>query len=222
MNILNRTRVMIIIGLSLLLTNGCAKSDTPQDRVQEDPQVISQQNDQNVAPKPAVTDESSTGEEFEADKISGWEKLQVKSSLSELTEHGSQTINTDEKKGFSIYIPGSWTMTSSVLHDADNKKVGEIPPVILLKPGQEPVFLDFEPDIDYGEELISKKEMEINSCQGTKTVTKIQTESGSWYPHIYRLIDETYGFTIFLYSEEINEEDEALFDRIVNTFDVGQ
>ncbi len=181
-----------------------------------------QQNKQSVTSKPAVTEQTDKFEVLESDKIPGWKKLQARGSLSELAENGSHPINDNSKFGFSIHFPGNWTLNSSVLYDANNKKVAEIPPVILLKSGQELEFLDYQPAIDFSEELISKEEIEINSCQGSKTIIKIPTESGIWYPHIYRLIAENYGFTIHLYSEEINKEDQALFDRIINTINFEQ
>ncbi len=149
-----------------------------------------QQDTQSDPPKPLVIEESDKLEVSESDKIPGWKKMQASVSLSELTEYGSQPINDNMKYGFSIHFPGTWTMVSSVFYDDNNKKIGEIPPVILLKSGQEPGFLDYKPAIDFGEELISKEEIEINSCPGSKTITKTTTESGSWHPHIYRLIDE--------------------------------
>jgi hypothetical protein len=41
---------------------------------------------------------------------------------------------------------------------------------------------------------------------------------GIWYPHIYRLSDGEHGFTMIFYSQEPNEEDQELFDRIINSF----
>lgn len=217
MNISNRA-IIIIISLLLLVMSGCANSNIPQDKVQEEPQVTPKQENQSVTPKPAVTEEADKMEVIESDKIPGWKKLKAWVSLSELTEHGSQPIDDNKKLGFTIHFPGNWTMSSSVFYDGNNKKVAEIPPTVLLKSGQESVFLDYKPAIDHGEQLISKEEIQINSYKGSKIITKIPTESGSWYPHIYRLTDETHGFAIFLYSEVINKEEQALFDRIINTF----
>ncbi len=187
-----------------------------------------QQYNQSVTPKTAITDKLAVTDEpdkfevSESDKIPGWKRLQARVSLSELTEYGSNPINDNNKYSFSIHFPGSWTIGSSVLYDANNKKVAEIPPVILLNSGQESVFLDYKPAIDFGEELISKEESQINSYPVSKTITRMPTESYSWYPHIYRLIDGSFGFSIYFYSEEINEEDQSLFDQIVNTFNSEQ
>ena len=133
-----------------------------------------------------------------------------------MTEHGSQPLNDGSRVGFFIHFPGSWTLDSSVLYNADNKKTAEIPPVVLFKINQEEEFLDYKPVMD--EELISHGVFNTKSCLGSKTITRIDTESGSWYPYIYRLIDENYGFTMVLYSEILNAEDETLYDEIMDTF----
>ncbi|MGI6434692.1 MAG: hypothetical protein ACOX0F_04950 [Syntrophomonadaceae bacterium] len=221
MNISSRTK-MIIISLLLLVISGCANPNIPQDKVQEEPQATLEQEKQSFTPKPVVTEEADKMEVMASDKIPGWKKLKARVSLSELIEHGSQPIDDNKKVGFSIHFPGSWTMSSSVFCDENNKKVAEIPPTVLLKSGQEAVFLDYKPATDNGEELVSKEAIQINSCKGSKIITKIPTESGSWYPHIYRLTDKTHGFTIVLYSKVINKEDQALFDKIINTFNFEQ
>lgn len=155
-----------------------------------------------------------------SETIPGWKEIKAIVPLSELCENGSKPLDDNKQYGFSIYFPGSWNMISSVLYDENNKKIGEIPPAILLKSEQEAVFLDHKPSIDNGEELIAKEAIKINSYHGSRTITKIPTESGNWYPHIYRLIDETNGFTIIFYSEAIDKDDQALFDKIVNTFNL--
>lgn len=217
-----RRTIVILLSLLLLAISGCENSTSPQDKVQEEPQVTAIQENQSIPSEPAVTQEADKLGVMESDKIPGWKKLKTRVSLSELTEHGSQPIDDNNEMGYTIHFPGSWTISSSVFTDGNNKKVAEIPPMVLLKSGQEPEFLDYKPSTNHDEELISKEEIQINSCQGSKTITKIPTESGIWYPHIYRLSNGTHGFTISFYSEVINKDDQELFDRVASTFNFEQ
>ena len=216
-----RVILILMISLGLLVLSGCAdpgqKSDS--DASQEKPPLADSQEDP-VMPAPPTLEEENKHEVSESDRIPGWKMLNARVSISELTDHGSQPLNDGRMVGFSIHFPGSWTLDSSVIYNADNKKTAEIPPVVLLKIDQEEEFLDYTPVMD--EELISHQVFNTESCLGSKTITRIDTESGSWYPHIYRLIDENYGFTMVLYSEELNTEDEALYDEIMDTFSFRQ
>ncbi len=217
----SRIILFLLISLLLLVPSGCVNPGKPSDKTQESPPVTYPQEDPGVTSKQPVTDEADKYEAdkyevLESDRIPDWKKLKARVSISELTDHGSRPLNDEKRCGFSIHFPGSWTLDSSVLYNAENKKVAEIPPVVLLKTGQEAEFLDYKPVME--EELISHQVFNTKSCRGSKTITKIATESGSWYPHIYRLIDENYGFTMVLYSGGLNVEDETLYDRIVDTF----
>lgn len=212
--------LFLMISLLLLMLSGCVNPGNLSDKAQEIPPVTSPQEDPGVTSKQPVTDEADRYEVLESDRIPGWKRLNARVSISELTNHGSQPLNDGKKCSFTIHLPGSWTMNSSVLYNADNKKVAEIPPVVLLKINQEAEFLDYKPVMD--EELISHKVFNTKSCLGSKTITRIATESGSWYPHIYRLIDENYGFTIVLYSGGLNAGDETLYDRIAETFSLEE
>lgn len=216
MNTLIRSVSITMISLLLLAMSGCIDSASAPDKAPESPQVTYPQESPGEIQIQLASQEPYKFEVLDSDRIPGWKKLNARVSVSELTEHGSQPTNDNRRCDFSIHFPGSWTLISSVLYDGNNKKAAEIPPVVLLKTGQETVFLDYRPVMD--EELISHEQFNINSCQGSKTITRIATESGMWCPHIYRLIDETYGFTIVFYSERLNAGDQMLYDRIVNTF----
>lgn len=214
-NTSGRAILILMISLGLLVLSGCAdpgqRSDP--DASKENPPIADSREDP-VTPVPPALEEADKYELLESDR--GWKKLNARVSISELTDHGSQPLNDGRMVGFSIHFPGNWTLDSSVIYNADNKKVAEIPPVVLLKIDQEEEFLDYKPVMD--EELISHSVFNTKSCLGSMTITRIATESGSWYPHIYRLIDENYGFTMVLYSEVLNAEDETLYDEIMDTF----
>ncbi|MEQ8201038.1 MAG: serine hydrolase domain-containing protein [Syntrophomonadaceae bacterium] len=208
--------LMVMMGLWVLLLGGCANPGQPADKAPESPPVASAQQEAGVAPNQAVVDQADRFEVVESDQIPGWKKLNARVAVNEWARDGSQPLNDDRRCGFSIHFPGSWTLNSAVFYDADHHKVGELPPPVVLKSGQEAEFLDSSPVPD--EELISHQVFNTKTCRGSKTITKIATESGSWYPHKYRLIDGSYGFSIFLYSRALNSEDEILYDQVVNTF----
>jgi hypothetical protein len=236
---------VLLICMSLFIASGCGKAESiktipegnePQkieDQVEQPTQASSNEggNSADSASTSSQQPEQILQEGFEttdSDNIQGWKTLHAAVSLMRLGEENSyqapsaDDVDKDKKLKYSIDFPGDWTLEYTVFYDIDNKKVAELPPAILLKPGQEAAFLDYKVATDFGEELISREGIQFNSYKGGKTVTKIPTESGSWYPHIYRISDGTYGCTINLYSKEINKEDQELFDRIVNTFRIEQ
>ncbi len=151
-----------------------------------------------------------------SDKIPGWKKVQANLALSQLTAYGSQPMDSPTELRFTIHFPGDWTIDSSVFYDGNNKKVAEIPPPILLKPGEQAVFLNYKPEINQSEELICTEAIQIDNYPGSRTITRIATESGLWNPHIYRLTSGNYGFSIVFYSPQVTEQDQELFDKIVN------
>lgn len=223
---MNRTRrsiTVVFISLMLFVMSGCADldvsgvSEISKDSVLEEPQVPDKPENPDIAADTIETAETDKSKITESDKIPGWKKLNARVPLSELTENGAHPIEDSEEFEFSLHFPGSWTMSYTVFYDDNNHKVAEIPPAVLLEPGQESEFLSYNPSVVSDEELLTKAEFPVGAYKGSKTVTKIPTESGSWHPHIYRITNNTYGFSIFLYSETINEEDQALFDRIVST-----
>lgn len=212
----------LILGMFLLTATGCNKNEInktdPKGEEQKETEVVL------TEPSSPQTEEEKI-EITKSDNIQGWKTLRATVLLNRLDEDGTSsappsTDDTEKDKmlKYSIDFPESWTLNSSVFCDANNKKIAEITPAILFKPEQESIFLDYKPMTDFGEELISKEVTQFNSYKVTKVITKMPTESGSWYPHIYRISDGANGFSIFLYSEEINKEDQELFDKIVNTF----
>jgi hypothetical protein len=217
--------MVVFISLMLLVISGCAASDISgvydisKDNVSviEEPQTPNQPENPDIAADSIETAETDKGIITESGKISGWKELKAKVPLSELTENGSHPIENSEEFEFSLHFPGSWTMSYTVFYDDNNQKVAEIPPPVLLEPGQESEFLNYNPSVVSDEELLTKADFPVSTYNGSRTVTKIATESGSWHPNIYRITDGSYGFSIVLYSETINEEEQALFDRIVST-----
>lgn len=219
-NTLGRAILILMISLLLLVLSGCVDPDQRSDETKESPPVTDSQEGPGITPAPPAIDEADKYELLESDRIPGWKKMNARVFISELTDYGSQPLNDGRRVGFSIHFPGSWTLDSSVIYNADHKKVAENTPVLLLKIDQEKEFLDYKPILD--EELISHRVFNTKSCLGSKTITRIDTESGSWYPHIYRLIDENYGLTVVLYSEGSNTGDETLYDEIIDTFSFEQ
>ncbi len=217
MNISRKIIGILIFVIILLSISGCqigqpGPGKTPQSQATDQ---LEEQKD------PAKENDNQDSDEIgiiELDDTVSWNILEERVSLSELTKHGSQPIENSQEIGFSIRFPRSWTINSGVFYDDKNKKVAEVPPSVILKPGQEKDFLDYQPATEQGEELISSETIQINDYSGVKVITRIPTEAGIWYPHIYRLSDDEYGFTMVFYSEELNKADQELFDRIINTF----
>lgn len=217
MNISRKIIGILILGIILFIISGCqivkpGPDKTPQSQVTDQPE---EQKD------PAKENDNQESDEIgiiEVDDTASWNILEERVSLSELTEHGSQPIENSQQIGFSIRFPVSWTIKSGVFYDDNNKKVAEMPPSVILKPGQEKEFLDYQPATEQGEELISIQTIQINAYSGVNIITRIPTEAGIWYPHIYRISDGEHGFTMVFYSEELNKADQELFDRIINTF----
>lgn len=208
---------ILFLGMVLLIVCGCQIAKPGSGETSPEPQATLQPEDKKISAK----DQDNPGSDEngnDLDEISGWKSLEQRVALSELTEYGSQPIDNSQKIGFSILFPGSWTIDSGVFYDDKNKKVAEIPPSVVLKPGQEKEFFEYQPASEQGEELISAETIQINSYSGIKVITRIPTEIGIWHPHIYRISDGEYGFTMVFYSEELNKEDQELFDRIINTF----
>lgn len=159
----------------------------------------------------------------DSDQIPGWKRLKATVILQGLTENGSTPLANSQLFSYSIHYPGSWSFNdSSVFYDADNKKIAEIPPAVFLMPAEEAVFLANKPDVNFVDELVSQQDLKVNSYPGSKTVLKVGTEAGNWYPHVYRVSDGTHGFSINLYSRVINEADQKLFADIVNTLQFEQ
>lgn len=217
MNSSSKIIAILFLGIVLLMVGGCQMAKPGSGETSPEPQTTLQPEEQKISAKDQ-DNQSSDESGNDLDEISGWKSLEQRVTLSELTEYGSQAIDNSQEIGFSILLPGSWTIDSGVFYDDKNRKVAEIPPSVILKPGQEKEFLDYQPASMQGEELVSTETIQINSYSGVKVITSIPTEIGVWYPHIYRISDGEYGFTMVFYSEELNQEDQDLFDRIINTF----
>lgn len=216
----SRSTIAVLIGFWMLVLGGCANPAQLPDKTQKNPSDVHAQPNPSVAPTQSIADGVDKYEVLESDRIASWKRLNAAVALHELVESGSQPLQDTRRCSFSIHFPGSWTLEPSVFYDADHKKVGEIPPAVLLQPGQEAQFLDYKPVLD--EEIISQDAFNTKTSLGSRTVTRIGTEADVWYPHIYRLIDEEYGFTIVLYSKELNTRDQTLYDEIVDTFSFEQ
>lgn len=67
--------------------------------------------------------------------------------------------------------------------------------------------------------VLSQESISVAERKGTKVILQTDTESGSWYPHMYLISDGTLGFTFTIYSHDQtrNEAEESLFDEIVQT-----
>lgn len=205
------------------VTPGVVQSEEENTAVETEntaAEVESKEEDTEVKVEPNEENAAAT----EPDTTKGWKTLQADALLNQLGEDSSSIIplETNETQNmtikYSIDYPESWTLDSSVFHDADNKKIAEIVPAVLLKPEQESVYLDYQPMTDFGEELVSKEAFQLKSYKGMKIVTKIPTEAGIWYPHMYRISDGTYGFSISFYSVKPDKDDQELFDKIMSTF----
>ena len=214
------TAAIMMICLWVLMLGGCANPAQLPDKAQENPSGVDTQPAPVVTPIQPPADGLDKYEVLASDQIAGWKRLNAIVALYELAEDGFGPLQDSRWCSFSIHFPAAWTLDGSVLYDADQKKVGEIPPAVLLQPGQEAQFLNYQPVLD--EEIISHDTLNTKTSLGSRTVTRISTEDDMWYPHIYRLIDETYGFTITLYSRELNTPDQILYDQIVDTFSFNQ
>jgi hypothetical protein len=212
-NISRKIISLLILGIILIIASGCQITKPGSDSNPEEPPAIHQPEGEKLS-QPENDDQKGD----EGDEMEGWSKLEERVALSELTEYGSQPLDNNIKIGFSISVPENWTRNSGVFYDEQDKKVAEIPPVVLLKAGEESEFLDYQPAREQDEELISRENIKNNSYSGVKVLSRIPTELGIWYPHIYRLSDGEHGFTMIFYSQEPNEEDQELFDRIINSF----
>ena len=212
-------------GISKAVSNGKQQQKTEPSPKPTEPSSYDNEN----KPSGTAQTEKENFEIVKSEKIKGWKELKAKTFLLRLGEDSSSkvqpSVDDDQKDRmlkYTIDFPDNWTLNSTVFEDSNHKKVAEIPPAVLLKPEQESIFLNYEPAVDFGEELVSKETVKISSYSGAKIVTKISTESGSWYPHIYLITDGTYGYSIFLYSKQINSEDQELFDKIAATFSIEE
>ncbi|MGI6453653.1 MAG: hypothetical protein ACOX0E_09350 [Syntrophomonadaceae bacterium] len=217
------SKTAVFISLMLLVISGCENSvvpsvsDIPEGSAVEETQLSDQPETTEIVPVAIEANEADNMRITESDQIPGWKKLEARVPLSELTECGSQPLQDSEELVFSLHFPGNWTMSYTVFYDDNSQKVAEIPPVVLLKPGQEAEFLTYNPSAVGDGELLTKTDFPVSSYKGSRTVTRIATEMGSWHPHVYRITYSNYGFSIVFYSHTINDEDQDLFDRIAGT-----
>lgn len=217
------SKTAVLISLMMLVMSGCASSvvpsvsDMPEGNVVEETQLSDQPENPEIVSGAIGTKETDNMKITESEQIPGWKKLEARVPLSELNEFGSQPLEGSEDFEFSLHFPDSWTMSYTVFYDENNQKIAEIPPAVLLKSGQEAEFLTYNPSEVSDEELLTKAVFPVSSYKGSRTVTRIATEMGSWYSYVYRITDGTYGFSMVLYSETFDDESQELFDRIAST-----
>ena len=122
----------------------------------------------------------------DSDKIDGWQELKAKVLLYEMTHYGdrrgSQQMEGDEMVEYSIHFPGNWTLYHGVFYDGPSKKkVAEISPVVLLKPGEKTDFLDFRiPAQETNVELLSKERITSHKYEGVRVILQV-TGNEKWY-----------------------------------------
>lgn len=216
---MKRIQLIILSAFLLLVMNGCGNgvADVSYESTSEQVPASAKQENPGTAQDPGSSEINDGFAITESDQIPGWKKLEAKVPLSELTEFGSQPLEDSEEFEFSFHFPGDWAMSHTVFYDENNQKIAEIPPVVLLKPGQETEFLTYNPSEVSDEELLTKADFPVSSYMGSRAVTRVATERDNWYPHIYRITDGTYGFSVVLYSGTLDDKSQALFDRIAST-----
>lgn len=206
---------MIIIFLALLLV-GCSqiseKSSSKENQLK--PNDLEESSELPLIPKENI--DIPKFEISESDKISGWKKLNAKVYLSKLEVNQGiswSRLPDDSMVEFLLHFPDSWVFdNSSVFYDKENNKVAELPPVALASMDIDELFQDYQP---FEGELIKKELFSVNEYKGLKLIENVRP---LWYPHEYFISDSNYIFTIFLYSYEINESDQKMFDIIVSNF----
>jgi len=172
----------------------------------------------SISAPPATKDQFLITNSDEDDSL---KERSAKAALNEMIYDGDSSGSTnlagDRMAEYSIRIPSSWTLEGTVFKDSNNNKIAEIAPVVLLKQGEEAEFLDYKTTEG---NLLSKESISVAEYKGSKVVLQVDTEVGSWFPHMYRISDGTLGFTLTIYSHNQvrNEVEEKLFDEIVQSF----
>lgn len=152
-------------------------------------------------------------------KSNDWKVISGKGILNKMSydgdSRGSTVLEGNKTVEYSLRVPESWILEGTFFTDSNNK-IAEIAPVVLLSPGEEAKFLDYKTDQGI---IISKEAISFAEYKGTKVILQTDTESGSWYPHMYLLSDGSLGFTFTIYSHNQirNETEEKRYDEIVQT-----
>ncbi|KUG05490.1 hypothetical protein ASZ90_017087 [hydrocarbon metagenome] len=210
--------ILAAVGCSQTTEKSIRMENTPErNEIEESSQPPSlPKENQDDPPSQSNAEEIPKFEISESVKISGWKQLEARVYLSEIeVSQGISLISLPDKSTvqFLLHYPDNWVFdNTSVFYDEENNKVAELPPVALSTMDIDELFQDYRP---FEAELIKKESFSVNEYKGVKIIENVQP---SWYPHEYFISDGTYIFAIFFYSQEINESDQKMFDKIVNNF----
>jgi hypothetical protein len=118
---------------------------------------------------------------------------------------------------YSVKIPGSWTVSSTILSDENNLKIGELCPPIIMRIDQK--LLD-NWVCDTESELVSRRIIKTGRYGGEKLLRKIFTPPhGDRFVHTYFLHKEERVFSIFFFETGLESRLEDLFNQIIETFE---
>ncbi len=224
--------IFMIITCLTLFAVGC--SQTAENTGSKESQLLGNESKES-SPVPSLPEESPESQPIqpdsqevpsfeisESDKISGWKELKATVYLSEMEADQGISYSSLPDAGtveFLLHFPDSWSFNqSSVFYDKENHKAAELAPVALSTADIDELFQDYQP---LEGELLQKDSFTVNEYKCLRLIEKVPVMNGDkpfWYPHIYLISDGTHIFTIFFYSNEINESDQMLFDEIVSSF----
>ena len=159
-----------------------------------------------------------------SDMIKGWNKLNAKVFLHEVTFYRDQKVLTqiDEERmiEYSINVPGTWTLTDTVFFEgAERQKAAELIPAFLYEPNQESNLRFILPEEGIEDNRSSINKVQFGNYEGYKITLEV-SDYDTYYPHTYYLTDGTYvfGIVLYSYSEQRDALENILFDDIVSSF----
>ncbi len=173
---------------------------------------------------PTYTPQPAVQVDEKPQSTTGWKKYTYDFDYAFSTDNWQSYAFENVSALFSIEYPAYWTLDGSVFYDADEKKIAEFSPgLVILKNGQE-CFDVFVGESDYGNiAFVSEKEITIGRFNGVLRIVKVIYEggspdwSGTWYPNEYCLSDGNMAFVMSFFEYELNTGDRELFEEILSS-----